>query len=305
MVDHLLRAALDLGVAALHRVEVERGGVAAGGHAARRAAAHADAHARAAELDQQRAGGEFFLVRLRVAHGAEAARDHDRLVIAALHAGHLLLVDAKVAAEIGPAELVVERGAAERALGHDLQRAGDVLGLAGAVLLPRLLQTGQVQVAHAEAGEAGLRARAAAHRAFVADLAAGAGARAGERRDRGRVVVRLHLHQHVRGFGARLVHRRVGEAARRPALDGAAAHHRGVVAVGRDRALRAHLLGVADHLEHRVFLRHAVDREARVEDLVPAVFAVGLREHHQLHVRSGCASACARRRRAGNRSRRR
>ena len=289
MVDDLLRAALDLGVAALHRVEVERGGVAAGGHAARRAAAHADAHARAAELDQQRAGGEWVLVGLAVAHGAEAARDHDRLVIAALHAGHLLLVHAKVAAQIGPAELVVERGAAERPLGHDLQRAGDVLGFAGGVLLPRLLRAGQVQVAHAEAGEAGFRARAAAHRAFVADLAAGAGAGAGERRDRGRVVVRLHLHQHVRGFGARLVHRRVGEAARRPALDGAALHHRGVVAVGRDRALRADLLGVADHLEHRVFLRHAVDREARVEDLVPAVFAVGLREHHQLDVRSGCA----------------
>ena len=58
VVDDLLRAALDLGVAALHRVEVERGGVAAGGHRARGAAAHADAHARAAELDQQRAGRE-------------------------------------------------------------------------------------------------------------------------------------------------------------------------------------------------------------------------------------------------------
>ena len=67
VVDDLLRAALDLGVAALHRVEVERGGVAAGGHRARGAAAHADAHARAAELHQQRAGGELDLVCLRVA----------------------------------------------------------------------------------------------------------------------------------------------------------------------------------------------------------------------------------------------
>jgi Iap family predicted aminopeptidase len=32
VVDDLLRAALDLGVAALHRVEVQRRGVAAGGH---------------------------------------------------------------------------------------------------------------------------------------------------------------------------------------------------------------------------------------------------------------------------------
>ena len=44
----------------------------------------------------------------------------------------------------------------------------------------------------------------------------------------------------------------------------AALHHRGVVAVGHHRALRADsCCGVADHLEHRVLLRHAVDGEAR------------------------------------------
>ena len=64
-VDHLLRAPLDLGVAALHRIEVEVGGVRAGGHRRRRAAAQADQHARAAELDEQRAGGERLLVRVR------------------------------------------------------------------------------------------------------------------------------------------------------------------------------------------------------------------------------------------------
>ena len=62
MVDDLLGAALDLGVAALHRVEVELGGVGAGRHRARGAAAHADAHARPAELDQQRAGRELDLL---------------------------------------------------------------------------------------------------------------------------------------------------------------------------------------------------------------------------------------------------
>ena len=61
VVDDLLRAALDLRVAALHRVEVELGGVRARGHRARRAAAHADAHAGAAELQQQRAGREHRL----------------------------------------------------------------------------------------------------------------------------------------------------------------------------------------------------------------------------------------------------
>ena len=45
----------------------------------------------------------------------QAARDHDGLVVAAhRHAAHLLLVLAEVARQVGPAELVVERGAAQR-----------------------------------------------------------------------------------------------------------------------------------------------------------------------------------------------
>src|SRR5207247_9184368 len=90
VVDDLLRAALDLRVAALHRIEVERRGVSACGHRARRAAAHADAHARAAELNQQGAGAEGQLVRLCVADGADTAGDHDRLVVAAPPPGRAL-----------------------------------------------------------------------------------------------------------------------------------------------------------------------------------------------------------------------
>jgi hypothetical protein len=82
LVDDFLRAALDLGVAALHRIEVERGGVGAGRHRAGGAAAHADAHARAAHLHEQGAGRELDLVGEVVADRAQAARDHDGLVIA-------------------------------------------------------------------------------------------------------------------------------------------------------------------------------------------------------------------------------
>jgi hypothetical protein len=71
-----------------------------------------------------------------------------------LLARHRLLVDAKVAAQVRAAELVVEGGAAERAVEHDLQRAGDVLGLAVALLLPRLVGARQVQVRDAEARSA-------------------------------------------------------------------------------------------------------------------------------------------------------
>ncbi len=60
-VDHFLRAALHLRIAALHRIEIEILGIAAGIHAGCRAAAQADQHARAAQLDQQRADRQFVL----------------------------------------------------------------------------------------------------------------------------------------------------------------------------------------------------------------------------------------------------
>ena len=278
------------GVAALHRIEVELGRVGAGRHRARGAAAHPDPHAGAAELHEQRSGGKLDLVRLRGRDGPEPAGDHDRLVEPAALAADGLLVDAEIAAERGTAELVVEGGAAERAVDHDLQRARDVRRLPVGVGLPRLdgrrraVDRRQVQVRHREPREPGLRPRAAAGRAFVPDLAARTRRGAGERRDRGRVVVRLDLHQDVRGVGARRVARRVGVALRPEALDGAAFHHGSVVAVGDDRPVRRRGFRVPDHLEHRQRLRLAVDRERGVEDLVAAVLAVGLREHRELDV---------------------
>ena len=48
--------------------------------------------------------------------------------------------------------------------------------------------------------------------------------------------------------------------------------------------LRIGLVGVPDHAEHAAGLRHTVDGESRVENLVPAMLAIGLREHHQFHI---------------------
>ena len=128
MVDNLLRPALDLGVAALHRVKVEVGGVGARGHGAGRAAAHADAHAGAAQLNEQTARRKFNLLGLLGVDLPQTARDHDGLVVTAHHAVHRQFVFAEITQQIGPAKLVVEGRATQRALGHDLQRAGDVLG---------------------------------------------------------------------------------------------------------------------------------------------------------------------------------
>ena len=153
---------------------------------------------------------------------------------------------------------------------------------------------------HRESGEPGLRLRADAGRALVADLAARAGRRAGKRRDRRRMVVRLDLHQDVRRSRcARIAAVGVGIEARapsrlrspprcpsrrRPCPAGCAA------CVWRIIANR--LLSCA----------HAVDDPVGVEDLVPAVLGVRLREHHQLDV-GRIAAERGEIRRRGSRSR--
>src|SRR5690606_33034959 len=162
----------------------------AGGHRRRRTAAETDEHRRAAEHDHLRARLHAVLLDVLRADVAHAAGDHDRLVVAAdLAVGIALLEAAEVAVDVRPAELVVERRRADRSLDHDVQRRDDALGLA-VVLFPGLLEAGDAQVGDGEAAQARLRPGAAAGRALVADLAAGTGGRAGERRDRRRVVVR-------------------------------------------------------------------------------------------------------------------
>jgi hypothetical protein len=143
-VDDFLRAPLHFGVAALHRGEVEILAVAAGGHRTGGAAAEADQHAGAADLDEQRAGRERFgLERLAGRDVADAAGDHDRFVVAAhqplLVTGELL-VGAEIAGQVRAAELVVEGGGADRTLEHDGQRRGDACRAAvgGRRALPRL-----------------------------------------------------------------------------------------------------------------------------------------------------------------------
>src|SRR5690606_1691050 len=172
-------------------------------------------------------------------------------------------------------------GAAQRAFDHDVQRRDDALGLAIGHF-PRLLETGDVQVGDGEAGQAGLGLGAAPGGAFVANLAARAGGGAGERRNGGRVVVGFHLHQDVYGFliGSVLAGLRV-----RVETPGSVADdYGGVVLVRGQHTLTVHLEGVLDHHEQGLFLALAVDVPAGIEDLVPAVFGVGLGEHHQFDV---------------------
>src|SRR5262249_21272972 len=151
---------------------------------------------------------------------AHAAREHDRLVVTAdlsAHAGTsgsrtIDLKRPEVAGDGGAPELVVEGGAAQRPVGHDVERAGDAVGLA-MVALPGAHGAGQAQVRHREAREARLRLATPARRALVADLAARPRGGAWEGRDGRGVVVRLDLHEDVNRLVVRAVdaRRRVGE----------------------------------------------------------------------------------------------
>ena len=279
-VDHLLRAALDFRVAALHGIEIEVRGVRSGRHRRRGPAAQSDQHARPAEVDQQRSFGNRILRGVLRADVAEAAGDHDRLVIAAHLARDFLLERAEITQQVRAPEFVVERRSPDGPFEHDVERGRDAAGLA-VMALPRLRQRRQAKVRHGESGEAGFRLRAPPRRAFVANFAARSRRRAGKRRNGGRVIVRLDLHQDVRGLRLRRI------AAIRTRIEpahGGAFHDRRVVRVRDDRSLRARRVRVANHREEAALLLDPVDDPARVEDLVPAVLGVRLGEHHQLDV---------------------
>ncbi len=142
----------------------------------------------------------------------------------------------------------------------------------------------QHQVGHGKAGQSGFRLRAAPSRTFVTDLATGTGRGARKRRDRSRVVVRLDLHQDMRQFVGCPVHIAVLRTTRIETRDGCAFNDGRVVAVGNDSAFRLQLMRVLDHAEQRLVLLFAVDGPVRIENLVPAMFAISLREHHQLDI---------------------
>ena len=280
--DDLLGAAFHFGVAALDGVEVEGLVVGAGRHGGGGAAAESDAHRGAADLDNPGAGRNRKFFDVFAADGAHAAREHDGLVVAPVAAvgGHF--VGAEEAGELRASELVAEARAANWAFNHDVERGGEAGRKRQAVLLPGLLVAGDAEVGDHEAGEAGLRLRAGARGALVADFAADASRRAGEGRDGGRVVVRLDLHEEVELLARVVVALCLGvdgEGVGLEALDDA-----GVVLVGDECAVRVGLVRLADHAEEGGVLRLAVDDPFGVEDLVAAVLGVDLAEHDELGV---------------------
>jgi len=281
-VDHFLCTTLDFRVTALHRIKVEVRRVGAGRHRRSCAAAHADQHARAANLDQQRAVRQIVLLDVNGADIAQTARDHDRLVIAATLTSHVFFKGAEVAGQVRTAKFVVERSRANRAFDHDVERGRDAIRLAVLRVFPRLHRAWQIQVGNGKARQTGFGLGTATGCAFVANFAAGTRRSARERRYRGRVVVRFHLHQDV-GF---LLVKGVLLAARLrvETLDFCAFDHRRVVRIGNDCAFGAGFVRFADHAEEAQIFFLAVDDEIGIENLVAAVLRIGLRKHGQFDV---------------------
>ena len=82
-IDNLLCAALHLGIAALHGREIEVCGRGTGTDRRGRTAAQTDEHGGTAQHDDLRARRAIMFLHMIAAHIAEAARDHDGLVVAA------------------------------------------------------------------------------------------------------------------------------------------------------------------------------------------------------------------------------
>ena len=281
-VDDFLAAALHLGVVPLHRGVVELRLALARGQRGSSTAAQPDEHGGSTHDDDARARRQRRFLHQLAADVAQSPGHHDRLVVAAHFAGRCLLLEgAEVTAERRPAELVVEGGRAHRAFGHDVQRRDDAIGTP-VTLLPRALVSGNTQIRHRETGQARFASGAAAGGGLVPDFSTGTGGGSGVGRDRGGVVVGFHLHQNFDlRLGADIA---AGDRMRMKPASRVAANDGGIVLVCRQHPSGILLVGVADHVEQRVWLIFPVDGPARVEDLVPAVLGVRLSEHHQLDV---------------------
>ena len=118
-VDHFLSAALHFGVASLHAVKVKRFSIRTRSHGTCGAATQTDAHTRAAEHDQERAGRQLELLGLIVADVADAARKHDGLVVAVAGVAHARFESAEVTENVGATEFIVKARGTDGALGHD------------------------------------------------------------------------------------------------------------------------------------------------------------------------------------------
>ena len=284
-IDDFLTTALDLRVVALHRGKIQCLRTLPGCHRRRSTTTQPNQQGRTTEHNNFCTRRNTMLLHMLTADIADTAGDHDRLVIAA----HFITIDtrrlnfqgAEVTVQIGAAKFVIERGAAERAFNHDIQRRGNAVRFA-ITGFPWLLKTGNIQIGHGETGQTCLGFGASACRSLVANFATGTGGRARMRCNRSGMVMGFHLHQDMHRLidKAVLTRLRIGKET----LGLRAFNHRGIILVGRQHPSRADLEGIADHAEQTDVLLLAINYPVGIKNLVAAVLRIGLSKHHQLSI---------------------
>src|SRR5690606_33809918 len=130
-VDHFLAAALHLWVLPLHGGEIQILGGGAAGHRRSGAAAEPDQHGGAAQHNQLAPRCKRLLLDMLGFDVAVAAGNHDRLVIAAaldaVGARRVVFITAEITADVRATVFIVEGGAANGTLDHDVERGDDAI----------------------------------------------------------------------------------------------------------------------------------------------------------------------------------
>ena len=142
-------------------------------------------HRRAAENNERSPHHDLFLLDILASHAAQAAGNHDGLVVTANRARNpglraLLFEHAEIAASVRTAKFIIKGGRADGCSDHDVECRGDTIGFAE-IDFPGLRHSGNFEIGYREAGESGLRFRTDAGRTLVANLASRSRGRAGKR----------------------------------------------------------------------------------------------------------------------------
>ena len=216
------------------------------------------------------------------ADAADTPRNHDRLVVAERFASlgrrYFILEGAEVTCEARTPKLIVEGSSPDRALDHDVQGASHAGRMFPRGILPRAWPCIQVEIRHGKPAQTRFRTTSPPAGGLVANFSTTAGRSSRKRRNACRMVVGLHLDddpvvivygipQAVCGIG------RQSSASTR-------VKYRGIVTVSGQSSARGDRMRVLDHLEQAVLHWLPVNRPARIENLVPAMFRVDLGEHH-------------------------
>ena len=209
----------------------------------------------------------------------------------------VLFIGTEIAGQIGTAEFIIERGTANRPVNHDLQRRCDPVGFSIyriaivflcrcniLIAFPASQCTRQLQVGYRKTGQTGLRFCATSCCAFIAYFAPGARRRARKRRNGCGMIVRFHFHQNMGQLLIGTINIIPFSSLRIKTHDFLAFDNGGIVLVGNDRFSGMLFMCIADHGKKRTGLVFSINRPVRIENLVPAMFAVRLCEHHQFDI---------------------